>query len=199
MTCSNQVTTGSSATLAEKEHKNSYLYRRIKPCSVFPTSYMSRPNPKSSLCVRVCVCVRDCVRVCACMYVCACMHVCAQVCAWLCLRVCEKYVHVSVCACGSVCVCACTYVCDCVCVYMGACVYVCATQSRILLPYKVCVRPILDFSCQVRNDRPASSKRATIDCLQHRVLARALGRGTSSLALQVEAGVARGEKAVSNC
>jgi len=63
---------------------------------------------------------------------------------------------------------------------------------RILLLYKVCVRPIYDYACQVWNDASESSKHSILDSLQHRLLARAMGvrRGTSALALQVEAGIA---------
>ena len=65
-----------------------------------------------------------------------------------------------------------------------------ARHDRVILLYKVCVRPIFDYACQVWNDAAVASKR-TVDSLQHRILARALGvrRGTSVLAVQVATGV----------
>jgi len=43
-------------------------------------------------------------------------------------------------------------------------------------------RPIFDNACQMWNDASESSKHSLIDCLQHKVLGRAMGvrRGTSA-------------------
>ena len=66
-----------------------------------------------------------------------------------------------------------------------------ARHTRVLLLYKVCVRPALEYACVIWNDASAHLKTALIDSIQHRVLARAMGvrRATGREALEVETGV----------
>ena len=66
-----------------------------------------------------------------------------------------------------------------------------ARHSRVILLFKVCVRPVLEYACVVWNDASEHLKTSLIDSIQHRVLARAMGvrRATSREALEVETGV----------
>ena len=66
-----------------------------------------------------------------------------------------------------------------------------ARHDRVVLLFKVCVRPLLEYVCCVWNDAAPTLKSRLIDSIQHRVLARAMGvrRSTSSEALEVETGV----------
>ena len=66
-----------------------------------------------------------------------------------------------------------------------------ARHDRIILLYKICVRPVVEYACVIWNDASEYLKTALIDNIQHRVLARAMGvrRATSREALEVETGV----------
>ena len=66
-----------------------------------------------------------------------------------------------------------------------------ARHSRVILLYKMCVRPALEYACPVWNDASDIVKRTYIDSMQHRVLARAMGvrKSTSREDLEVETGV----------
>ena len=66
-----------------------------------------------------------------------------------------------------------------------------ARHNRVILLYRICVRPALEYACVIWNDASEHLKTSLIDNIQHRVLARAMGvrRATSREALEVEAGV----------
>ena len=66
-----------------------------------------------------------------------------------------------------------------------------ARHSRVILLFKMCVRPVLEYGCVIWNDASEHLKTSLIDSIQHRVLARAMGvrKATSREALEVEAGV----------
>ena len=66
-----------------------------------------------------------------------------------------------------------------------------ARHSRVILLFKVCVRPVLEYACVIWNDASEHLKTSLIDNIQHRVLARAMGvrKATSREAFEIEAGV----------
>ena len=66
-----------------------------------------------------------------------------------------------------------------------------ARHTRVLLLYKICVRPALEYACPIWNDASAQLKTSLIDNVQHQVLARAMGvrKSTSREALEVETGI----------
>ena len=66
-----------------------------------------------------------------------------------------------------------------------------ARHSRVILLYRVCVRPLLEYAAPIWNDASQGLKTTLLDSIQHTVLARAMGvrKSTSREALEVEAGV----------
>ena len=66
-----------------------------------------------------------------------------------------------------------------------------ARHNRVILLFRICVRPSLEYACVIWNDASEHLKTSLIDSIQHRVLARAMGvrRATSREALEVESGV----------
>ena len=63
-----------------------------------------------------------------------------------------------------------------------------AAAERVLLIFKLCIRPKLEYACQLWNDASQQNKENLIDSIQHRALARVMGvrRSTSREALEVE-------------
>ena len=64
-------------------------------------------------------------------------------------------------------------------------------REKVVLIYKTCVRPGLEYACQVWNDANKKLKESCLDSIQHRILARALGvrKSTCRGALEVELGI----------